>query len=128
MLDRIALMVHRSWVVQPRGIEAGFCLCQKAFCCFHVGIFAKINEMLYQVASGYRTLIDFRHQRCFCLASSLAKTSLRIPLQSAEVSSLSGLLKPSSNLASSYSSALRFSSARINSRIYSLALLLGQAT
>ena len=77
----------------------------------------------HQVVPRRRAPGDQWHQRVFFRASTLAKASLRIALQSAGVSSLSAPLSPSSSFASSCSSALRFSSARISARIYSLTLL-----
>jgi hypothetical protein len=108
----------------PRQVgEAGFGRAQEAFGHVQPSVFGQIDELLYQVAPRGRALGDQRHQRGFFRASTLAKASLRMALQSAGVSSLSAPLSPSNSFASSCSSALRFSSARISSRTYSLTLL-----
>jgi hypothetical protein len=72
--------------------------------------------------SGVKT--DGWHQRLVLPRAWIrASASPRMAFQSAALSAVFGLFKPSSNLACNSSSARRFSSARISSRMYSLALL-----
>jgi hypothetical protein len=77
----------------PRQVgEAGFGRAQEAFGHVQPSVFGQIDELLYQVAPRGRALGDQRHQRGFFRASTLAKASLRMALQSAGVSSLSAPL------------------------------------
>src|SRR5574337_1730688 len=86
-------------------------------------LFCERHRLLDQIMPGRRVLVDRRHQRGFFWAATFLKASARSSFQSAAVSAAFELLNPSSNFASSSSSALRFSSARMSTRTYSLALL-----
>jgi hypothetical protein len=70
----------------PRQVgEAGFGRAQEAFGHVQPSVFGQIDELFYQVAPRGRALGDQRHQRGFFRASTLAKASLRMALQSGHV-------------------------------------------
>src|ERR1022692_2534722 len=102
--------------------EARVGIRQEPFCGLEVGMLAQVH-VLTRSRLAQAAYEPWPRQSFFLRRLSCARASLRISSKSCFVSSLSSLSSPSSNNASSRSSALRFSSSRISSRMYSLTLL-----
>jgi hypothetical protein len=111
--------------LQRQIVECSLGMGQEALGRIDVGVIGQKHEVIDQVIERRQPAKNLGHHRDLAVprARTRASACLRTALQSAAVSLLWGLFKPSSNLVSSSSAALRFSSARISSRTYSLALL-----
>src|SRR5690606_17945719 len=96
---------------------------EKALGGVFISVPVQIDVVLYQIRWGCCPPINSPHYFRFCLAATRARASLRIADQSSRVNSASSPRSPSSSKDSRRSSALRFSSSRMSSRMYSLALL-----
>lgn|GEM_PF-1791216 len=126
-MTNITAEKHDSFIItSPEGgqiAERRFRAFQKALRDISAASLGQINKILHQIVARGGALTNLRHPLLGLRLATLARASLRIAANSAGLTALSAPPKPSRSFISSSASALRFSSARMSSRIYSLTLL-----